>query len=48
MQIALLVAEKIQIPAKYSNFSDVLLKKKALILLGVTNLNQYVIKLQKD
>ena len=47
-QIALLVPEKVQIPSKYSDFSDVLLEKKALILPKATKLNQYTIKLQKS
>ena len=38
-QIALLVIEKVQISIKYLDFSDVFLKKKALVLLEATNLN---------
>ena len=47
-QIALLVAKEVKIPTKYSDFSDVFLEKKALILPKDTNLNQYAIELQKD
>ena len=46
-QIALLVAKEVKISTKYSDFSDVFLDKKALILPGVTELNQHVIKLQE-
>ena len=46
-QIALLVAKKVKILTKYSDFSDVFLKKKALILSEATKLNQYAIKLQE-
>ena len=45
--IALLLTKKMQILAKYSDFSDVFLKKKALILPAITKLNQDAIKLQK-
>ena len=47
VQIALLVAEEVKIPTKYSDFSNVFLKEKALILLKVTELNQHAIKLQE-
>ena len=46
-QIALLVAKEVKILTKYSDFSDVFLEEKALILPEVTELNQYTIKLQK-
>ena len=46
-QIALLVAEEVKILTKYSDFSNVFLEEKALILPEVTELNQYAIKLQK-
>ena len=46
-QIATLVINKVQIPSKYSDFLDVFLEKKALILPKVINLNQYAIKLQE-
>ena len=46
-QIALLIVKKFKIPTKYSNFSDIFLKEKALILPEVTKLNQYAIKLQE-
>ena len=45
-QIALRVAEKVQIPTKYSDFLDVFLEEKALILPKATELNQYAIELQ--
>ena len=46
-QIALLVTKEVKISTKYSDFSDVFLKKKTLILLEVTELNQYAIELQE-
>ena len=46
--IALLIAKQIQILTQYSNFLDVFLEEKALILLAAINLNKYDIKLQKD
>ena len=46
-QIALLIAKKVKIPAKYSDFSDVFLEKKALVLPKITNLNQHAIELQE-
>ena len=46
-QIALLVIEEIKIPTKYSDFSDVFSKEKALILPKITKLNQHAIELQK-
>ena len=46
-QIASLVAERVKIPTKYSDFSDVFLEKKALILSKATEMNQHAIELQK-
>ena len=46
-QIGLLIAKEVQILFKYLDFLDVFSKKKALILLEVTELNQYAIELQK-
>ena len=47
-RIALLVAKEVQIPTQHLDFLDVFLKEKASILLKATELNQHVIKLQKD
>ena len=47
-QIALLIAKEVKILTEYSDFLDVFLKEKALILSGVTELNQHAIKLQED
>ena len=47
-QIALLVTKEVKILNTYSDFSDVFLEEKALILSEATKLNQHVIKLQKD
>ena len=47
-QIASLIAKKMQILSKYSDFSDVFLEEKALILLEITALNQHAIKLQEN
>ena len=44
-QIALLVIEEVQIPSKYSDFSDVLSEEKASILPKATDLNQHAIEL---
>ena len=46
-QIALLVAKKVKILTKYSDFSDVFSEKKASILSEATELNQHAIKLQE-
>lgn len=45
-QIALLLTKEVIISAKYSIFSNIFIDKKALILLEITKLNQYTIKLQ--
>ena len=42
--IALLITKEIKISIKYSDFSDIFLKKKALVLSEATNLNQHAIK----
>ena len=47
-QIVLLAAKKLQIPIKYSDFSNFFLKKTALILLEATEMNQYAIELEKN
>lgn len=44
-QIVLLSTKKVKILAQYSDFLDVFSKKNVLILLEITNLNQYAIKL---
>ena len=44
----MLIAKKIKILAKYSDFLDVFLNKKTLILLEATKMNQHAIELQKD
>ena len=44
-QIALLVAKEVKILTKYSDFSNVFLEEKALILLETTELNQQAIEL---
>ena len=46
-QIALLIAEEIKIPTKYSDFSNMFLEEKASILLEATELNQHAIELQE-
>lgn len=38
-QIVLLLAKEVKIPVKYSDFSNVFSKKKALILLKLTKFN---------
>ena len=47
-QITLLVATEVKISTKYSDFSDIFMKEKALILLEVTKFNQHVIKMQES
>ena len=47
-QIALLIVEEMKIPTNYLDFSDVFSKKKASILLEITELNQHAIELQKS
>ena len=47
-QIALLIAKKILVLAEYLDFLDIFSKKKTLILLKITKLNQFVIELQKS
>ena len=44
-QIVSLFTKEIKIPAEYSDFSNVFSEKKVLILLKITNLNSYAIKL---
>lgn len=46
IQVYFLIAEKVNIPKEYSNFSNVFSEKKAMVLPEITNLNQYVIKQQ--
>lgn len=45
-KIALLFAKKVKISVKYSDFSNMFLKKMILVLPKLIKLNQYVIKLQ--
>ena len=45
VQITLLLAKKVKFLAEYSDFSDIILEKKALVLLEIAKLNQYTIKL---
>ena len=47
-QIALVLAEEVKIPAKYSDFTNVFSEDKALVLPKLTKLNQHAIKLQDD
>ena len=48
VKIALLIAKELKILTNYLNFLDIFLEEKALMLLKITELNQYVIKLQKS
>ena len=47
-QIALLVTKKVKISTEYSDFLNVFLEEKALILPKVTELNRHAIELQED
>ena len=44
-EIVLLLTKKVKILIKYSNFLDIFSKEKVLILLKITGLNLYTIKL---
>lgn len=44
-QIILLITKKVKILAKYPDFSNIFLEKKALILLELIKFNKYTIKL---
>ena len=44
-QIVLLIVKEVKILAKYSDFSDVFLEKKALVLPEITKFNQHTIEL---
>lgn len=44
--IALMLTKKFKIPFEYTNFIDIFLEEKILLLLELTELNQYIIKLQ--
>ena len=44
-QIALLITKKVKISTKYSDLSVIFFKKKTLVLLKITKLNQYTFKL---
>ena len=45
-KIVFLLTKEIKIPDKYSDFADVFLEKKALVLPERTNLNEHAIKLE--
>lgn len=45
-QIALLFAKEVKISIKYSDFSNMFLEEKVLVLPKISNSNQYTIKLQ--
>ena len=47
-KIATLITKKVKISTDYSEFLDVFLEEKALVLLEITDLNQNAIKLQKN
>ena len=47
VQIALLIAKEIKIPNNYSDFFDVFLEERVLMLPKITKLNQHAIELQK-
>ena len=50
VHVATLKHDKVptEVPAKYSDFSNVFLEKKALVLLEQTDLNEHAIKLERD
>ena len=47
-QIALLITKKVKILVKYSDFLNIFLEEKTLILPEIINLNQHAIKFQKN
>ena len=47
-QIAFLLNKKVNIPDKYSDFANVFLEKKALVLSKRTKLNEHAIDLESD
>ena len=47
-RIAFLLTEEVRIPDKYSDFADVFLEKKALVLPECTELNEHAIDLEDD
>ena len=48
IQMALLLAKKVTVLAKYSDFADVFSKKSANVLLKQTKANKHAIKLEKS
>ena len=46
-QLALLLAKKVTMPTKYSDFADVFLEKSANVLLERTKANKHAIKLEE-
>ena len=47
-RIASLLTEKVKIPDKYSDFANVFLEEKVLILPECTELNEYAINLENS
>ena len=47
-QIVLFIIKKVTIPAKYSDYADVFLKKSAKVLSAQTGINDHAIKLEED
>ena len=47
-QIASLLTKEINIPDEYSNFVNVFLKEKALVLSEQIEFNQYIVELEED
>ena len=46
-QMALLLAKKVTIPAKYLDYADIFLEKSANVLPEQTRVNEHIIKLEK-
>ena len=47
-QIALLLAKKVTVPAKYLNIANVFLEESENVFLKQTGVNEYAIKIEKD
>lgn len=48
VQMALLLAKKINISEKYANFLDVFFKKSAAVFVDCLDINEYIIDLKPD
>lgn len=47
-QMAFLLVEKVSIPKKHTNFSDIFFKKSAIVLFNCSDINKHAINLESD